>query len=217
MRTGKPAADRPDQINDRGEAWLESFIAAMHGRGVAQGRELAALLDLSATKRTLDVGGGSGAFTFGFIEKNPAIEGVIFDLPNVTPITRKYIEKAGLTAKVTTTDGDYHITEFGSGFDLVLMSAIIHINNAEENAALITKGADALNPGGQLVIMDHVMNDERTEPFGGAVFALNMLVGTKHGDTFTEREIGGWMRDAGLRNIRLIVAESGMQMMVGVK
>jgi SAM-dependent methyltransferase len=214
VKSGKNTYFR-GEINDRGPEWLESFIGTMHARGVAQGRELASMLDLSNTHRVLDVGGGSGAFIFGFIEKNPAITGVILDLPNVTPITRNYIEKAGFTDSVTTLDGDYHLADLGHEFDLVLMSAIIHINNPEENRILIRKGADALTKGGQLVIMDHVMNEERTEPFIGAIFALNMLVGTKHGDTFTESEIRGWMKDAGLTDIRLMTAESGMQVMVG--
>jgi hypothetical protein len=97
------------------------------------------------------------------------------------------------------------------------MSAIIHINNPEENILLVRKGADALEKGGQLVIMDHVMNEERTEPLIGAMFSLNMLVGTTHGDTFTERELCGWMQEAGLSDIRLITASSGMQFMVGRK
>ena len=214
VKSGKNTNDR-GEINDRGPEWLESFIGTMHARGVAQGRELASMLDLSNTRRVLDVGGGSGAFTFGFIEKNPAITGVVLDLPNVTPITRKYVENAGFTGNVTTVDGDYHLAEFGHGFDLVLMSAIIHINNPEENRLLIQKGADSLAEGGQLVIMDHVMNEERTEPFIGALFALNMLVGTKHGDTFTESELRLWMEEAGLTEIRLMTAVSGMQAMVG--
>ena len=218
VKAGKTvSAAEKHEINERGQDWLESFIAAMHARGVAQGRELASLTDLSGTHKTLDVGGGSGAFTFAFIEKDPAITGVIMDLPNVIPITRKYIEEAGLMDKVTTVAGDYLQDDFGNGFDLVLMSAIIHINNPEENSLLIRKGADALQPGGQLVIMDHVMNGERTEPFNGALFAINMLVGTRHGDTYTEQQYIGWMQDAGLKDIRLITADSGMQMMVGRK
>ena len=218
VKTGSCVSEpaRPG-INERGNEWLESFIAAMHARGVAQGKELASMLDLSATHMTLDVGGGSGAFTFAFIEKNPAIRGVILDLPNVVPITRKYIDKAGLADKVTTMEGDYHCDYFGSGFQLVLMSAIIHINNPGENTLLIARGAEALEKGGQLVIMDHVMNEQRTEPFAGALFALNMLVGAKHGDTYTELELRGWMEDAGLTDIRLITAASGMQVMVGAK
>ncbi|MCX6281130.1 MAG: methyltransferase [Bacteroidetes bacterium] len=211
------AVDLEDNFNERGAEWLESFIAAMHNRGVAQGKELASLLRLSGVKRTLDVGGGSGAFTFAFIEKNPAIQSIIFDLPNVIPITQKYIDRYKLSSNVSVAAGDYHTDPFGDGFDLVLMSAIIHINDPEENRLLIRKGADAINPGGQLVIMDHLMNEDRTEPFQGAVFAINMLVGTKRGDTYTMDEITGWMKEAGLIGTTILTAPSGTQYCCGFK
>jgi SAM-dependent methyltransferase len=218
VRAGHSVADIvQNDINHRGDAWIEPFIAAMHARGIAQGKELAALLDLSTTFRVLDVGGGSGAFTFAFIERNPAITGVIFDLPNVVPVTQKYIDKAGFNGVVATLKGDYLHDDLGNGFDLVLMSAIIHINDPAENRLLIRKGAAALKEGGQLVIIDHVMNDDRTEPFAGAMFTLNMLAGTKHGDTYTELELREWMLDAGLAEVRLITAPSGMQVMTGNK
>ena len=141
VKVGHAVADLvQNDINHRGESWIEPFIAAMHDRGVAQGKELASMLDLSGTIRTLDVGGGSGAFTFAFIEKNPAITGVIFDLPNVVPVTQKYIDRAGYTGTVTTSQGDYLHDDLGTGFDLVLMSAIIHINSPTENSLLISKG-----------------------------------------------------------------------------
>lgn len=211
------AIDIEDDFNERGPQWLEAFIAAMHTRGVSQGQELASLLDLSGVKRTLDVGGGSGAFTFAFIEKDPAIQSVVFDLPKVIPITQKYIDRYHHGANVTTMAGDYHTDSFGKGYDLVLMSAIIHINNPPENKMLIKKGADSLAPGGMLVIMDHMMNEDRTEPQQGAVFAINMLVGTKQGDTYTADEIKGWMQDAGLQDISILDATSGTQYIIGIK
>jgi SAM-dependent methyltransferase len=211
------AINLEDNFNDRGTNWIEAFIAAMHARGVAQGRELASLLDLSKTKRSLDVGGGSGAFTFAFLEKNPAIQAIIFDLPNVVPVTQKYIDRADLKTSVATVAGDYMADDLGTGFDLVLMSAIIHINNPEENRQLIKKGSDALAPGGQLVIMDHLMNEDRTEPLQGAVFAINMLVSTRGGDTYTVDEISGWMHSAGLSDIKILDAPSGTQFITGIK
>ena len=211
------AIELEDNFDERGSSWIESFIAAMHSRGVAQGKELASLIDFSNVKRSLDIGGGSGAFTFAFIEKNPELQAVIFDLPNVIPVTQKYIDRYNFNSRVATLRGNYLSDSFGEGFDLVLMSAIIHINDPVENSLLIRKGADSLNAGGKLVIMDHLMNEDRTEPLMGAVFAINMLVGTKKGDTYTHDEIGGWMKSAGLTNIDIIVAPSGMQFITGNK
>ncbi|MEI6682544.1 MAG: methyltransferase [Bacteroidota bacterium] len=204
-------------INERTDTWKESFIAAMHARAGKQAVETADALDLSSTGKVLDVGGGSGAFAFAMIRRNPFIRATIFDLPNIIPITERYIAQSGLSDKVDTVTGDYLADDLGKDYDLALMSAIIHINSPEENILLIRKGAAALNPGGQLVILDHIMSADRTEPAVGAIFALNMLVGTLHGDTYTRDEISGWMEAAGLTDIVLKETPSGVQLMTGRK
>jgi precorrin-6B methylase 2 len=204
-------------IGERDDAWLESFIAAMHARGIQQAKEVAAVLDLSQTRRVLDIGGGSGAFTFEFIRENPSISATIFDLPNVIPITRQYISREGFGDSVTTLAGDYLKDKFGYDYDLILVSAVVHINSPEENMLLINKCAEALNPGGQLVILDHIMTDDRTEPAVGAIFALNMLVGTQKGDTYTEKEMKSWMQAAGFKYIRRRDTPQGSNMMIGIK
>jgi SAM-dependent methyltransferase len=204
-------------IGERDESWLESFIAAMHSRGIQQAKEIAAVLDLSETRQVLDIGGGSGAFTFEFIRENPAIRGTIFDLPNVIPITQHYISREGFNGSVTTLAGDYLKDKLGYDYDLVFVSAVLHINSPEENRMLVNKCAEALNPGGQLVILDHIMTEDRTGPAAGAFFALNMLVGTEKGDTYTEKEIKTWMQAAGFKYIRRRDTPQGSNMMIGIK
>jgi 2-polyprenyl-3-methyl-5-hydroxy-6-metoxy-1,4-benzoquinol methylase len=204
-------------ISGRDESWLESFIAAMHSRAGNQAKEIAAVLDLSQTRTMLDIGGGSGAFTFEFIRENPNIKGTVFDLPNVIPITKKYIAREGFENVVSTISGDYLKDNFGVDYDLVLLSAIIHINSPEENKMLFKKCAEIMNPEGQIVILDHVMSDDRTSPAGGAIFALNMLVGTEKGDTYTESEIKSWMQNAGFKYIRRRDTPQGSSMMIGIK
>jgi SAM-dependent methyltransferase len=206
-----------EPIGERGEEWLASFIAAMHSRGVPQAKEVADLLDFSDVQSILDVGGGSGAFTFEFIRRCTNGKAVVFDLPAVVPITQNYIRKAGFENSVKTLPGDYLTNDFGSGYDLIFVSAVIHINSPEENELLIRKCSEALNSQGQLVILDHFMSDDRTEPFAGAIFALNMLVGTKHGDTYTENEVRSWMLDAGLKEIIRKDSEQGTSLMIGRK
>lgn len=216
VKTGTSVIQK-NPISGRNEAWLESFIAAMHSRGVQQAKEIAAVLDLSQTKSVLDIGGGSGAFTFEFIRENPSMKGTIFDLPNVIPITQKYIEKEGLSKSVSTISGDYLKDKFGNDYDLILVSAVFHINSPEENKILISKCAEALSPGGQLVILDHIMTEDRTGPAAGAFFALNMLVGTENGDTYTEKEYKTWMQNVGFKYIRRRDTPQGSNMMIGIK
>ncbi len=216
VRRGKTVTmDQP--ISEREDIWLKNFIAAMHSRGGKQATEVADVLDLSDTHRILDVGGGSGVVSFEFVRRAKDATAVIFDLPEVIPLTQEYILKAGMKDRVSTAAGDYLVTDLGKGFDLVYISAVIHINNPVENLNLLKKAANALIPGGQLVIMDHIMNEERTEPAMGAIFALTMLVGTMHGDTYTESEIRSWMEAAGLTEIRHIDTAEGTNLMIAKK
>ena len=83
----------------------------------------------------------------------------------------------------------------------MLMSSVFHSNSADQNRMLCRKAADALVPGGQLVVRDFLMNETRSGPLAPALFALNMLVGTPSGDTFTESEVRGFMADAGFRDL----------------
>ena len=204
-------------INEKGDNWLESFIAAMHDRAHRHASSVVAMIDLSRVSRILDVGGGSGAYAMAFMRAKDGLRAMVFDLPNMVPLTQKYIAEEGLSDKVGTVVGDYHTDDLGSGFDLVFLSAIIHSNSPKQNQALIDKACRALNPGGKLVIQDFIMDEDRTTPAFGAFFALNMLVGTEAGDTYTEREVQRWMGEAGLTNIHRKDTEIGTTLMIGEK
>jgi SAM-dependent methyltransferase len=214
VREGRPALRAA--INDRGDAWLKPFIAAMHYRAAQQAPAVAALLGLEGVRRVLDVGGGSGAFAMAFAKRQPGLAAVVFDLPNVLPLTRAYVDEAGLAGRVTTAVGDYLVDPLPQGFDLVFLSAVVHSNSPEQNAALLRSCAAALNPGGRVAVADWVMDDDRVTPPGGAFFALNMLVATDHGDTFTEGEIRAWMAGAGLAPGPRIETGSGTSIVIGL-
>jgi SAM-dependent methyltransferase len=205
------------EVNERAEDWLEAFIAAMHARAFQQAPAVVKLLDLRGVRRVLDVGGGSGAFSMAFVRAKKDIHAVVFDLPNVIPLSRKYIDGEHLSDRIDAAVGDYTVDSLGSDFDLAFLSAVIHSNSAEVNKQLFRKVADALNSNGQIVIQDHIMSEDRTAPLAGALFALNMLVGTKAGDTYTESEVRAWMEEAGFKNIRRKGSPLGNSLMIGRK
>jgi SAM-dependent methyltransferase len=213
VRLGHPAG--LPGTNDRGDDWLRPFIAAMHARGRQSAAEVVRSLDLHGVARVLDVGGGSGVYAMAFARAGRGISAVVFDLPNVIPLTRMYVVQEGLTAQVTTSVGDYLTTPIGEGFDLVFMSAVIHSNASDDNRLLFRKAAQALNPGGRLVVQDFLMTEERDGPLMPALFALNMLVGTPEGDTYTESEVRGWMSEAGFHSVERTDTSFGTSLMVG--
>jgi len=206
-----------DEVNQRGDEWLRAFISAMHWRAKQMADGVVRLLDLSRVSRVLDVGGGSGAFSMAFVRAGQGIHAVVFDLPNVVPITKNYVELAGYGAQVSTVVGDYRTDELPGDFDLVFLSAIVHANSLEENRRLVRRCAAATQPGGQVVVLDQIMNEDRTAPLPDAMFALNMLVGTGGGDTYTESEVRAWMHEAGLRDITRLDTPFNNTLILGVR
>jgi predicted O-methyltransferase YrrM len=196
VRNGGLVRQKP--VEGRDDEWFVAFIAAMHGRAAKEAPILVSRLNLNGVSRVLDVGGGSGIFAMAFVRASESIRATVFDLPNVVSLTRGYIEKEGLGHRIDTVAGDYNSDELPPGYDLVFLSAIIHSNSPKQNQALFTKISDALNPGGKIVVSDFIMNDDRTSPLFGAIFALNMMVNTPGGDTYTESEVKSWMKAAGM-------------------
>jgi ubiquinone/menaquinone biosynthesis C-methylase UbiE len=156
--------------------------------------------------RMLDVGGGSGAYTIAFLKQNPMLQAVIFDLAAVIPIARENVKQANLETRVSFVPGDFYVDELPRGCDLVLLSAIIHQNSPNQNLLLFQKIYRALDNNGVLLIRDFVMDSTRTKPLSGAMFALNMLVQTEGGDTYTFEEIEGSLKEAGFGDVELLAA-----------
>jgi len=215
VKAGTSVAER--KPSPRGINWSEAFIAAMHYRGVKEAKIISLMLKLSNVNRMLDIGGGSAAFSMEFAKQNSKMSAVVFDLPHIIPITKKYIDDEKLNDKIELINGDYLTDNFGNGYDLIFLSAIVHINSFEENKMLIKKCYNSLNTNGQIVIKDWIMNEERTEPAGGAFFALNMLVGTERGDTYTESEMKDWLTSSGIKKIERKDTSFGSSLLIGYK
>ncbi|HNZ42086.1 MAG TPA: methyltransferase [Bacteroidales bacterium] len=202
VRTGKTQRDKVE--SRKSELFSEAFIGAMHERAAQQAKGVLDKLNLKGVRHFLDIGGGSGVYAMDFVRRDAENLATVFDLPDIIPITKKYVKKEGLLKRFSFIGGDYNKDSLGAGYDLAFLSAIVHINSMEQNQLLIKKCFDALNPGGQIVIQDHVMDEDRTSPYGGALFAMNMLVATECGDTYTEKEIKAWLKEAGFSGIQRI-------------
>lgn len=215
VKTGN--STNPSEINERGEEWLFPFINAMHDRAKKQAPQQLANIDLNGIKSILDIGGGSGAYSMEFVAKKPEIEATVFDLPNVVPVTKIFIKKEGFSDKIKTHTGDYTKDDLPEGFDLVFLSAVIHSNSLEVNQDLIKKCFSSLNKNGKIVIQDWLMNNDRTQPTSGAIFAINMLVGTEAGNCYTVQEVTEMLFAAGFNNISRTEFESGLSQMIAQK
>lgn len=203
VKRGHPVKSPILRVRTKNE--IDSFIGAMHAIGRHTAGEVAGICRIAArSKRMLDIGGASGTYTMAFLDRYKGLKSTIFDLPEVIPLAKKQIKGTRYERRVDFVSGDFETTSLPTGYDLALLSAIIHQNSRVENRRLYKKIYRSLVKGGHLIIRDHVMNEDRTSPVLGAIFAINMLVATKGGGTFTFKEISEDLRGAGFLNIKLI-------------
>ena len=208
VRKGQDPQTKPGLKFD--EKSMKAFIGAMHIAAKSLSLEIADSIDLTPFQKLLDVGGASGTYTIAFLRRNPEMKAIIFDMKEVIPLAQERLQEEGLLDRVELVDGDFYQDELPKGCDLALLSAIIHQNSLNENFNLFQKVHRALNPGGVILIRDHIMEESRTKPPSGAIFALNMLVNTRGGDTYTFIEVKNTLEKAGFKEVKLI--RSGGQM-----
>lgn len=191
----------PPGVEGRDPQWTQAFIAAMHRGALSAAPAVVAAVGAASVRRLIDLGGGSGAYSIAFARANPELEAEVLDLASVVPIAEKHIAEAGLAGRVKTRVGDLLKDEFGSGYDLALLSSICHMFSPEENRDLLRRTFRALVPGGRVVIRDFILEPDKTAPKWAVLFALNMLVATRGGATYTEAEYSSWLSEAGFVSI----------------
>ncbi len=212
VRAGTRVAER-----GRNEEWTGSFIAAMDHNARGRAEAVVKAVGVNGTRRMLDLGGGSGAYSIAFAKAAPDLRGEIIDLADVLPITQEHLQRAGLAGRIHTRAGDMLDTEFGSDYNLVLLSAICHMFSPDENRQLLRRIHDALAPKGRVVVQDFILEADKTSPRFAALFALNMLVGTRAGASYSEPEYTEWMRQAGFSEIKRVRMPGPSGLMIGTK
>jgi hypothetical protein len=202
VRSGHRADRTPSIRGEQGD--LESFIEAMDNISRRFADPVVESIGPPAFTHLLDVGGGPATWTIAFLQAAPETTATLFDLPDVIPIARKHVEEAGLGDRVTFAPGSFETDDLPAGADLAWVSAIVHQNSRAENRDLFAKVHAALVDGGRILIRDVVMDPSHTAPPRGAMFAINMLVNTPGGGTFTFDELREDLEAAGYADVKLV-------------
>lgn len=172
---------------------------------MALGRSLG-LAAIQTAFRVLDVAAGSGIWGIGLAQQSPLVQVTAQDWPETIPTTKRIVKKFQLSERFNFIEGDVLSAEFGEGYDLVTLGHILHSEGKERSRKLLEKTMAALKRGGTVAIGEWLVNDERTEPVNALVFAVNMLVHTEEGDTFSFNEIKLWLNQAGFNDVRTVEA-----------
>jgi ubiquinone/menaquinone biosynthesis C-methylase UbiE len=154
----------------------------------------------------LDLAAGSGVWSVALAQQSPHIRVTAVDWPGIIPITKKVAARNGLADRYTFVAGDLHTTDFGQGHMIATLGHILHSEGEARSRQLLKKTFEALTPGGTIAIAEILVDAERRTAVSALIFAVNMLVNSEEGDTFTFDEIRGWLEDAGFGHIRTVEA-----------
>ena len=151
------------------------FTRAQHAGSLGPAAVVAKQVDLAGAVRLLDVAGGSGAFSITLCQRFPDLRATVLDFPTVTPVTQRYITEAGLADRIEVLPGDALQSAWPGSQDAVLLSYLMSAVTGEAIPRLARLAYDALRPGGQLLVHDFFVDDDRQGPRGAALWFVLFL------------------------------------------
>lgn len=198
VTSGRPIADQhPISEKDR----RENFLMGMFNTASQMAPGLVKEFDLSGRRHLLDLGGGPGTYAIHFCRQNPQLKATVFDLPTTRPFAEKTIARFNLTDRINFLPGNYTAEEIPGRYDVVWMSHILHSEGPDIIVPLIKKAATVLEPGGMIMVHDFILDDTMDGPLFPALFSLNMLVRTKSGRSYSEKQITAMLIEARFEKI----------------
>jgi SAM-dependent methyltransferase len=165
----------------------------------------------------LDLGAGSGVWGIVLATHFPQARVTAVDFPVVLEVTKQNAEKHGMADRFRFLPGDLLTADFGVQYDVAMLGHILHSEGEKRGRQLLAKVFKSLAPGGTIAIAEWLVNRTRTGPPHSLMFAVNMLVHTKEGDTFSFEEISGWSSEAGFRDARLLDAPGVSPLILATK
>jgi SAM-dependent methyltransferase len=199
VKSGKPVGPRSSFSEDQAR---ENFIMGMFNIASRMAPEVAQKVDLSGRARLLDLGGGPGTYAIHFCLKNEGLKAAVFDLPTTRPFATGTIERFDMADRIVFIGGNYIDDEITGSFDVVWMSHILHSEGPDNCRIMIEKAVAALEPGGMIIVHDFILDNTMDGPLYPALFALNMLLATENGQSYSEQQIMQMLADAGVTDTR---------------
>jgi cyclopropane fatty-acyl-phospholipid synthase-like methyltransferase len=140
-----------------------------------------------------DIGGGTGQLSCYVAKNHPHMKCVSTDLAIVQPVAKRWIAKLGCEKQVMPILSDY-LTDAFPKADVITMGMILHDIGIEQKKLLIRKAYDALPPGGALVSIETIIDDDRRTNATGLCMSLHMIIefGAEGGFDFTGVDFNRW-------------------------
>ena len=180
------------------------------------GKAIAAQFPWQDHKSVIDIGCAEGVVPVQVASEHEHITGGGFDLPPLEPIFNAFVERFGLSERLSFTGGDFFADPLPPA-DVLVMGHILHDWDLDEKKLLLEKAHDALPDGGALIVYEAIIDDERRDNAFGLLMSLNMLIETPGGFDYTGADCRAWMQEAGFRESYVEHLVGPDSMVVGIK
>lgn len=206
-RTGIPS--RPVNQEANGATFFQEFVESLFPGNFPAAQVLAEHLGvakLAGPVKVLDLAAGSGVWSIAQALASPRVQVTAVDWPDVLPVTKRVAARHGVAERYRFVAGDILTAEYDTGYRLALLGHILHTEGPDRSRVLLRRVHDALAPGGTVAIAEFLVDADRKGPVSGVIFAVNMLLHSEVGGTYSFEEISDWLRGAGFTDMRTLPA-----------
>ncbi len=172
------------------------FTMSLAGRAKNVAPVLADKYKLDNVGTLLDIGGGSGIYSIAYLARNPRLQAIVLDRPEVLSVAEGFAKEYGVEDRLQLLPGDMFTGEYPKA-DVVLLSNILHDWDIPQCQQLIKHSTQALNPNGRLLIHDVFLDDTLDGPLPIALYSAALFTLTE-GRAYSVQEYKTWLQDAGL-------------------
>ena len=218
VRNGRPAVAVNQETE--GTEFFSQLVETIIPMSYPGAQKLADHLKVAKAKeqvRVIDLAAGSGIWGIAVTQRSPRARVTAVDWEGMIPTTKRITEKFGVRDRFDFVEGDLLKAEFGSGYDVATLGHILHSEGEQRSRQLLKKTFRALKSGGTIAIAEWLVNDDRTKPLPSLMFAVQMLVNTEQGDTFSFNEIKKWLEEAGFKKVRKLEAPGPSPLILATK
>jgi SAM-dependent methyltransferase len=200
VRRGGVGPQDNNIVSSENPIWVE-FARSMMPMMIPAAHAIAGRLASSEAITVLDIAAGHGAFGIALARQSPQAQIVAVDWKPVLALAEENARAAGVHGRYRTIAGDAFTVDYGSDYDVVLVTNFLHHFDAATNTSMLKRLHAAMKPGGRVAVLEFVPNPDRVSPPMPARFSLTMLAETQGGDAFTLAELRGQLEDAGFHDV----------------
>jgi precorrin-6B methylase 2 len=198
VRQGGTAIPAEGTVAPENPVWVQ-FARAMMPMMAMPAQQIASLVPCDPEKplKVLDIAAGHGLFGIAFAQRYPQAQVHALDWPQVLEVASQNAAQAGVGDRHHALPGSAFEVEYGTGYDLVLLTNFLHHFDVPTCETLLRKVHASLAEGGRVVTLEFIPNADRVSPPMAASFSLTMLASTPSGDAYTFAELDSMLRSAG--------------------